>query len=119
MKSVGTGDFAEWHPRLPGEPRLFEEGDVVGFAPAPVLAPTGLTDDDDDDDDTTASASRGSSSYHITLSTEGAKQLGVISRRAIVQGSCPFPSAETFTSERASDGGRDRGRGRGSWDTVA
>ena len=30
----GSGDFAEWHPRLHKEERCFEEGDVVGFYPS-------------------------------------------------------------------------------------
>jgi hypothetical protein len=63
-----SGDFAEWYPRLPSEPE-FEEGDVVALCPAPP-----------------------GSSYdrsHLTRDTGSARQLGVISRRAIVEGSMP------------------------------
>eukprot|EP01043_Picozoa_sp_COSAG02_P048254 COSAG02_NODE_4723_length_5050_cov_2.928701_1_plen_801_part_00 len=63
-----SGDFAEWYPRLPSEPE-FEEGDVVALCPAPP-----------------------GSSYdrsHLTRDTQNARQLGVISRRAIVEGSLP------------------------------
>jgi hypothetical protein len=66
------GDFAEWHQRAPQE-APFEEGDVVGFDRAGML----------------------------TRTTRGARMLGVISRRAVVEGSCP-PEAT-----------------RHNWDTVA
>jgi hypothetical protein len=59
-----TGDFAEWHKRKPGE-RPFEEGDVVGFLRGGV----------------------------ISRRTKGARMLGVVSRRAVVEGSAP-PKAE-------------------------
>ena len=54
------GDFAEWHKRKPGE-SAFGEGDVVGFQ-------------------------RGG---EISRRTSGAHMLGVISRRAVVEGSAP------------------------------
>jgi hypothetical protein len=56
----GQGDFAEWHRRRAGEPP-FEEGDVVGF-------------------DRNGSISR---------KTAGATMVGVISRKAVVEGSAP------------------------------
>ncbi len=89
--SSGSGDFAEWHPKLPGE-RPFEEGDVVGFCP-PQTQETSNVD------------STNSDHYYITLSTNGAKQLGIISRKAIVQG-----------SEPKAVGQASSGR---CWDTVA
>eukprot|EP01043_Picozoa_sp_COSAG02_P012684 COSAG02_NODE_493_length_21166_cov_13.181318_13_plen_1358_part_00 len=92
LRSHDTGDFAEWHPRMPGERRLFEQGDVVGFWAAP---------------DGTSSPYDGRSSYYISLKTIGAKQLGVISRQAIVEGSCPFGEGLKPSSWRAT------------WDTVA
>jgi hypothetical protein len=58
------GDFAEWHRRVAKEPP-FVEGEVVGF----------------------------NSKGEISRRTKGAKMLGVISRRAVVEGSAP-PRAE-------------------------
>lgn len=89
--SSAAGDFAEWHPKLPGE-RPFEEGDVVGFCPPRVQE---ITDAD----------SVISERYYITLSTNGAKQLGIISRKAVVEGSKPKIAGESNS--------------RCSWDTVA
>lgn len=66
------GDFAEWHRKCRGEPDL-EEGDVVGFD------------------------SRG----QISRRTNGAHLVGVVSRKAVVEGSAP-PATE-----------------RGEFDTVA
>lgn len=57
----GQGDFAEWHRKRKGEPP-FEEGDVVGFD------------------------GRG----QISRRTNGARMLGVVSRKAIVEGSAPL-----------------------------
>ena len=59
----GQGDFAEWHRRASGEDP-FEEGDVVGFR-------------------------RGC----ITRNTHGCSALGVVSRKAVVEGTTP-PEAE-------------------------
>jgi hypothetical protein len=59
-----TGDFAEYHCRDSTQP-AFEEGDVVGFGP-----------------------------QGLTRATKGMRQLGVISRQAIVAGSRPPPSAD-------------------------
>eukprot|EP01043_Picozoa_sp_COSAG02_P000681 COSAG02_NODE_13_length_57813_cov_14.298276_15_plen_1164_part_00 len=84
-----SGDFAEWHPILAGEPRCFEEGDVVGFCPP--------------QDFGASTAYRG---YYITLNTQNAKQLGLITRRAVVQGSCPAPGSDGTVSRQ-------------EWDTVA
>ena len=53
------GDFAEWYRRKPGEAPL-EEGDVVGFQ-----------------------------SGGISRKTTGARMFGVVSRRAVVEGSAP------------------------------
>jgi len=55
-----AGDFAEWHRRADGE-QPHEEGDVVGFD------------------------RRG----EISRRTRGARMLGVVSRRAMVEGSAP------------------------------
>jgi hypothetical protein len=88
--SSGAGDFAEWHPKVPGE-RLFEQGDVVGFCPPPVWQNVG--------------DSPSSNCYYITLATGGAKQLGIISRKAVVQGSEPKTTGESNIHC--------------SWDTVA
>jgi hypothetical protein len=63
-----SGDFAEWHPRLPSD-QPFEEGDVVGFCAPPPDAKYDRS--------------------YITRATTGAFQLGVISRRAIMTGSFP------------------------------
>jgi hypothetical protein len=60
------GDFAEWHRRREGE-APFEEGDVVGF----------------------------DCEGHISRATRQAKMFGVISRRAVVEGSTP-PQAERW-----------------------
>ena len=65
------GDFAEWHQRVPGEPP-FDEGDVVGFH-------------------------RG----RISRVTKRCEMLGIVSRKAVVEGSAP-PVAQ-----------------RSLWDTVA
>jgi hypothetical protein len=60
--SSRNGDLAEWHQRDPSE-RPFEEGDVVGFG-----------------------------SQGLTRRTVGIRQLGVITRRAVVEGSLPLPA---------------------------
>lgn len=65
------GDFAEWHQRASGEPP-FDEGDVVGFH-------------------------RG----RISRMTIRCEMLGIVSRRAVVEGSAPPASERSF------------------WDTVA
>ena len=57
---MANGDFAEWRRRDPLA-REFEEGDIIGVDSAGLL----------------------------TLQTVGMKQVGVISRRAAVEGSCP------------------------------
>ena len=57
---TANGDFAEWRRRDPLA-REFEEGDIIGVDSAGLL----------------------------TLQTVGMKQVGVISRRAAVEGSCP------------------------------
>lgn len=59
-----TGDFAEFHKRDPMQP-AFEEGDLVGFGES-----------------------------GLTRVTKGMRQLGVISRQAIVAGSVPDGSAD-------------------------
>lgn len=64
-----SGDFAECHPREEGE-APFEEGDVVGF----IVKERGA--------------------MCITRVTTGAKMVGVISRRAIVQGKTPLPAEQ-------------------------
>jgi hypothetical protein len=69
--SAASGDFAEYHRRDPTQ-QAFEEGDLVGFGPA-----------------------------GLTRTTKGSRQLGIISRQAIVVGSVP---AESDLSE---------------WDSVA
>ena len=69
-----AGDFAEWHPRLPTE-RPLEEGDVVALCEPPPGAKYDRS--------------------YITLTTRGASQLGVISRRAIMTGSFPGVDAQT------------------------
>ena len=56
----GQGDFAEWHRRASGE-SPFEEGDVVGFR-------------------------RGC----ITRNTQGCSALGIVSRKAVVEGTTPL-----------------------------
>ena len=53
------GDFAEWHELAAGEP-LLEEGDVIGFEHG-----------------------------KITRRTNGCQMLGVVSRKAVVEGSAP------------------------------
>ncbi len=69
-----AGDLAEWHPRLSAE-RDLEEGDVVGLCDPPPGA-------------------KYANRSHITLKTQGATQLGVISRRAMMTGSYPGSDAE-------------------------
>ena len=64
--SSAQGDFAEWHRRVPQEPP-FCEGDVVGFT------------------------TRGEITRRCTAS--GSMMLGVVTRRAVVEGSAP-PVAE-------------------------
>eukprot|EP01043_Picozoa_sp_COSAG02_P070491 COSAG02_NODE_12502_length_1536_cov_0.938761_2_plen_436_part_01 len=59
----GQGDFAEWHRRASGE-GPFDEGDVVGFR-------------------------RGC----ITRNTQGCSALGVVSRKAVVEGTTPLETA--------------------------
>lgn len=56
-----NGDFAEYHKRDPQEP-AFVEGDLVGFG-----------------------------MHGLTRQTKGVPQLGVVTRRAIVTGTCPEP----------------------------
>lgn len=82
-----SGDFAEWHRRSPSETQPFEEGDVVG------LDKDGL----------------------LTRRTGGAHQVGVISRRAIIEGSAPPSSERIEDYDLIAYSGRVGVRVRGPW----
>lgn len=79
----GSGDFAEWHARAPGE-KPFIAGEVVS------IGSSGLCRD-----------------------TVHAKQLGIISRQAIVAGSMPSDPAEAAAGDTIAYAGRVMVRLRG------
>ena len=74
--SSGSGDFAEWHVRAPDE-KPFEAGEVVSI--------------------------QGSG---LTRATADAKQLGIISRQAVVTGSVPSDPAEVAAGDTVAYTGR-------------
>ena len=65
----GAGDFAEWHRRAPAQ-APFEAGDLVA------LSPQGLTRE-----------------------TQGARQLGIVSRQMVVAGSMPETAEEQVAGD--------------------
>ena len=78
------GDFAEWYKRAPGEPPM-EEGDVVGFRRGPIssrfLAFPPLI--------FAHFRSRCFWTGRITRRTNRCEMLGIVSRKAVVEGSAP------------------------------
>eukprot|EP01043_Picozoa_sp_COSAG02_P038478 COSAG02_NODE_2969_length_7640_cov_2.657870_2_plen_1434_part_00 len=71
-----AGDFAEWHPRAPGQVE-FEAGDLVALGP-----------------------------HGLTRETKGARQLGIISRQMVVAGSVPETAEEQALGDTVAYTGR-------------
>eukprot|EP01043_Picozoa_sp_COSAG02_P085654 COSAG02_NODE_23262_length_724_cov_1.337600_1_plen_240_part_11 len=71
-----AGDFAEWHPRAPDQAE-FEAGDLVALGP-----------------------------HGLTRETQGARQLGIISRQMAVAGSVPATVEEQARGDTVAYTGR-------------
>ena len=86
----GSGDFAEWHARREDE-RPFQEGDVVGF-------------------DRNGTLTRQTSSSGTTVTGQqaaaGVWQLGIITRRAVVEGNLPSDESKRSNFDTVAYSGR-------------
>jgi hypothetical protein len=94
MLSTPAGDFAEWHPRMPGE-APFEEGDVVGMVEMQMRQMLQLQQRLQRQTGDSGAEQVGTlHQLYISRRTHNALAVGVITRRAAVAGSAPSQSQD-------------------------